>query len=187
MPIAEPMTAKQFLTLPVPQSGRPWNLVDGEVVVNEPTALHGHLQATLFRALDAWIAGEGHRGTVMWPLDIALEEDNVFAPDLLWYAEGRTPDLRSLPPYPIPDLAVEISSPSTWRYDIGAKRSTYERHGLPELWLIDTAADAVLVYRRASRAAAVFDVALELTGSDQLCSPRLEGFAIAAESLFPPR
>ena len=49
----------------------------------------------------------------------------------------------------MPDLAVEVRSPSTWRYDVGAKKDGYERHGLPELWLVDTEARSVLVYRRA--------------------------------------
>lgn len=185
--IAQPMTAEEFLALPVPQRGRPWNLVDGEVVVNEPSALHGHLQATLFRALDQWSGRGEHRGTVKWPLDVELEQASVFAPDLLWYAEHNAPDLRSPPPYPLPDLAIEVRSHSTWRYDIGIKKATYERHRLPELWLVDTAADAVLVYRRMARGSATFDVALELSASDQLTSPQLEGFAVAVADLFPPR
>ncbi len=36
VPVAERMTAEKFLELPVPQRGRPWNLVNGEVVVNDP-------------------------------------------------------------------------------------------------------------------------------------------------------
>jgi len=40
VPVAERMTAERFLELPVPQRGRPWSLVNGEVVVNDPTALH---------------------------------------------------------------------------------------------------------------------------------------------------
>jgi hypothetical protein len=39
----------------------------------------------------------------------------------------------------LPDLAVEVRSPSTWRYDVGKKKATYERGGLPELWPVDTA------------------------------------------------
>ena len=50
----------------------------------------------------------------------------------------------------LPDLAIEIRSPSTWRYDIGAKKSVYEREGLPELWLVDGDANVVLVFRRSA-------------------------------------
>lgn len=185
--IAQPMTAEEFLALPVPQRGRPWNLVDGEVVVNEPSALHEHVQRRLLLAFESWLSAAGARGTVRLPLDVGLDGGNVFAPDILWYAESRAPGPRDAPPVPLPDLAVEIRSPSTWRYDIGIKKATYERHGLPELWLVDTAADAVLVYRRMAQGSVTFDVALELSASDQLTSPQLEGFAVAVADLFPPR
>ena len=75
-------------------------------------------------------------------------------------------------------------SPSTWRYDIGARKSAYERAGLRELWLVDTAADEVLVFRRSSREAATFDVSLELALDDDLSSPLLPGFALALRTLF---
>ena len=41
VPVAERMTAEEFLALPEPELGWPWSLVDGEVVVNDPTVLHG--------------------------------------------------------------------------------------------------------------------------------------------------
>ena len=88
----------------------------------------------------------------------------------MWYAEGRGPRRDGDRPYPVPDLAIEVRSASTWRYDIGAKKAAYERGGLPELWLVDTAADEVLVFRRSAPTAATFDVSLELTVADS--SPR---------------
>jgi len=85
----------------------------------------------------------------------------------------------------MPDLAVEVRSPSTWRYDIGAKKAGYERLGLRELWLVDTAAEAVLAFRRSWAAAEAFDIALELDRSRELTSPLLPGFALVLGELFP--
>ena len=118
------------------------------------------------------------------PLDVKLDDRNVFGPDLLWYAEGRAPGRHAPRPSPLPDLAVEVRSPSTWRYDIGAKKSAYERAGLAELWLVDTAASEVLVFRRSSPRAPSFDVSLELAVGDELTSPQLPGFTLALSSLF---
>ncbi|MEJ7818631.1 MAG: Uma2 family endonuclease, partial [Thermoleophilaceae bacterium] len=67
----------------------------------------------------------------------------------------------------------------------GAKKAAYERHGLPELWLVDTAAEAVLVFRRSRPGALTFDVALELDREAVLESPLLVGFALAVGELFP--
>ncbi len=71
------------------------------------------------------------------------------------------------------------------RYDVGAKKAAYERGGLAELWLVHTAADVVLVYRRSAPEAAAFDVSLELTAGDELTSPLLAGFALSLRTLFP--
>ena len=79
-----------------------------------------------------------------------------------------------------------MRSPSTWRYDIGAKKAAYERHWLPELWLVDTAADAVLVFRRSGAAQPSFDVALELGLADSLSSSLLPGFGLSLDELFHP-
>jgi len=87
----------------------------------------------------------------------------------------------------MPDLAVEVRSPSTWRYDVGAKKSAYERYGLPELWLVDTAAEAVLAFHRSAPAAPTFDLALELAAGDRLTSPLLPGFGVEVGELFSSR
>ena len=84
----------------------------------------------------------------------------------------------------MPDLAVEVRSPSTWRYDVGAKKDGYERHGLPELWLVDTEARSVLVYRRERAQSATFDVSLEVGAGEQLTSPLLPGFALPVDEIF---
>ncbi len=113
-----------------------------------------------------------------------IDEHNVFGPDLLWYADGHSPDRDAERPYPMPDLAVEARSPSTWRYDIGAKKAAYERNGLAELWLVDPVADDLFVFRRSLPKGGLFDVALELGRGEALTSPQLPGFAVALATIF---
>lgn len=185
VPVAQRMTAEEFLASPEPELGWPRNLVGGEVVLNDPAPLHNHVHTALFVALADWVRAGPGRGGVMMPLDVLLDGLNVFKPDILWYAEGRLPGRAAESPSPMPDLAVEVRSPSTWRYDIGAKKAAYERHTLPELWLVDTAAEAVLAFRRSRRDAPAFDVALELARGEELTSPLLSGFALALAELFP--
>ena len=84
----------------------------------------------------------------------------------------------------MPDIGAEVRSPSTWRFDIGAKKRGYERHELPELWLVDTEAAAIVVFRRSRAGTPEFDVALELAAGNQLESPQLGGFSLDLEELF---
>lgn len=128
-------------------------------------------------------AAEG-RGWVHHSIDVKIDKRNVFAPDIPWYSQERRPRPDDLPPYPRPDLAIEVRSPSTWRYDVGAKESAHERHGLRELWLVDTAAAEVLVFRRSRPEAPSFDVSLELERGETLGSPLLPGFALGLGELF---
>lgn len=96
----------------------------------------------------------------------------MYGPDLLWIAERYRPrDLHERLGR-VPELCVEIRSPSTWRYDVGAKKSGYEGGGLPELWLVDDVAATVLVFRRAAPEVARFDLALELGLGETLTSPQ---------------
>ena len=178
------MTVEQYYAISV--EGDRKQLVDGAIVVNEPRLIHGVLQMRLGAALQSWIdAGEG-RGIASAPSDVVLDEHNVFGPDVVWIAEAhRPPDLDRYPER-VPDLCVEIRSPGTWRYDIGAKKSAYERGGLPELWLVDDVARCVLVFRRSAADAPRFDVALELGRDDELTSPQLPGFAQPLARLFAP-
>jgi len=161
-------------------------LVEGELVVNEPRFVHSLLQGGLYAALFNWArAGEG-RGLVSLPTDVVIDEFNVFGPDIVYVAERHRPANVRQGLARIPDLCVEVRSPGTWRYDVGAKKTAYERGGLPALWLVDDRAETVLAFRRSVPDGDAFDVALELTPGDVLTSPQLPGFALAIDDLFAP-
>jgi Uma2 family endonuclease len=135
-------------------------------------------------ALGAWVNEGKGRGLVLTPTDVRMDEHNVYGPDVLWFREERVPaDLRGYPEH-VPDLCVEIRSPSTWRYDIGAKKRVYAAGGLAELWLVDDASYSVLAYRRSSPGGTSFDVAIERGRDDTLESPMLPGFALPLAQLF---
>lgn len=186
MPAAGTMTATEFLDLPTDireQYGRAPSLVEGELVVTRPELEHQMVVGHLMFALTSWAKSEG-TGLVIDELAVLVDERNVYAADVQWYSEARRPPRKSNAPYPMPDLTVEVRSPSTWRYDIGAKKAGYERAGLRELWLVDSDARTVLVFRRSLPGAATFDVTLELGAGDVIESPLLPGFALPAEELF---
>jgi Uma2 family endonuclease len=179
--VAQRITADEYLLLDLPRGTQ---LIDGLIVLHSPRMLHQVLHGRLFRAIDGWVTADDGRGIVVSPLDVLIDDRNVFAPDLLWYAAAHVPAIRQPPPYPVPDLAIEIRSPSTWRYDVAAKKDAYEREGLRELWLVDGESGVLLVLRRSAEGRASFDVALELDRSATLESPLLPGFALDVGALL---
>jgi Uma2 family endonuclease len=182
MTTATRMTADEYHAVTV--EGDRTQLVDGRIVVDEPKLIHGVLQLRLGGELYAWVrAGEG-RGMASLPTGVEMDDFNVYGPDVLWFREDRIPANFDAYPEHVPDLCVEIRSPSTWRYDVGTKKRVYEAGGLPELWLVDNIAETVLVFRRSGPGAPSFDVTLELGVGDTLQSPMLPGFALPLDELF---
>lgn len=176
------LSAEEYFALP--PGPRFTQLIDGEVVVNQPNLRHQRITLELAQLLWAWCRAEPDRGEAGIPVDVHLDDHNVFAPDVWWVAESRRPARDAPRIVGPPDLVAEVRSPSTWRYDVGTKRATYERAGVAELWLVDTEADSVLVFRRSLASVPQFDVALELAAGDVLTTPLLPGLAIDLADLF---
>jgi len=177
------MTAEEFLARPGDPNGFRWELIEGEVFRRESTMTHNRAWLAAMSAIHVWSRAASGRGRANLQVPIQLDERNVYLPDIVWYRHGRAPSREDLAPYPVPDLVVDIRSP-TWPFDLGVKKAKYECHGLGELWLVDTAADVVLVFRRSSPDASDFDVELEAPIGDSLRSPSLTGFALAVGDLF---
>ncbi len=76
-----------------------------------------------------------------------LPSGDTVAPDLSWVSSERW--VATEPHLPgkflrlAPDLTVEVLSPSTASRDRGEKKAIYERNGVREYWLVDTAARRV--------------------------------------------
>lgn len=177
------MTADEYLATG-DERPRFTELINGEVIVNTPNLRHQRIGGRIQFLLQLWCEEATGRGESPLSVDARLDTGNVYAPDVWWVNESHRPPRDAAHLAGPPDLAVEIRSPSTWRFDIGVKRETYERAGLPELWLVDTASDTILVYRRSHPRAPTFDIALELAAGQQLTSHLLPGFTLDIEALF---
>ncbi len=176
------LTADEYFALPPTEQRR--QLIDGEVVVTEAGLRHQRITGEIYRVLTNWLRENPGHGEAGIPVGVHLDDHNVFAPDVWWVPEDARPSRDAKRIVGPPALAVEVRSPSTWRFDVGTKRSTYERLGLRELWLVDTGADTVLVYRRSSPEATTFDVALELEDGEVLATPLIPVFSLVLSDLF---
>ena len=176
------LTAEEYFALP-PTEQRT-QLIDGEVVVTEASLRHQRITLELAHRLTLWLRENPGHGEAGIPVNVHLDDYNVFAPDVWWVPEAARPARDAKRIVGPPAVAVEVRSPSTWRYDLGSKKSTYERLGLQELWLVDIEANSVLVYRRSTAKADGFDVALELDTGEVLTTPLIPGFALALAELF---
>ena len=174
------VSVQDFLTGSFPRGA--W-LIDGEVVVNDPTLLHQEVCARLLGVLRQWASSGG--GMAGYGGNWVVAPDTVLKPDVWWLADPASLVLDAPTVAGPPTLAVEVRSPGTWAVDLGRKRSLYEASGLAELWLVDPPARSVLVFRRSSATAVAFDVHEERSAGESLTSALLPGLAVPVDSLFP--
>jgi Uma2 family endonuclease len=176
------MTVEEFIdaSAGVPE---PTQLIDGFMVVNQPRFRHQDALVEILSALRAWTMNRDGRGYASLPLDIIVDRYNMYGPDVLWYADEARIDPEGYQ-RAMPDLVVEVRSPSTWHHDVGKKREMYELYGLPELWLVDTKGREVRVLRRSGPDAAGFDVEVTVAYDEVLTSPQLPGFELPLREVF---
>ena len=122
-------------------------IIDGELFVTpSPIPRHQRVVGELFVALHAY--AKEHGGDVYpAPLDVFFSDTNVVEPDVLFIRPEHVDITDPEKIISVPDLVIEVSSPSSRRRDLTLKRKLYERFGVPEYWFVDLEAERVEAYR----------------------------------------
>lgn len=71
------------------------------------------------------------------PCDVQLTDYDIVQPDLVVVLKDRTQMITPTKINGVPDLIVEILSPSTASNDTTLKKQLYERTGVAEYWIVD--------------------------------------------------
>jgi Uma2 family endonuclease len=147
VPVATGLTYQDLASFPQ-DDGLRRELIDGELFVS-PSPIVRHQQAVLAiaAALHAYARVRG--GLVLpAPMDVVFADDTAVQPDVVYLSADRVGELTAERIVGVvPDLLVEVSSPSTRRLDLIKKRNLYERERVPEYWFVDLEADQVDVHR----------------------------------------
>ena len=122
----------------IPDDGRRHEVIDGEHYVNPAPNLYHQavskrLQHQLFTKIE--LAGLGTLFDA--PCDVQLSNHDIVQPDLLVVLSARTRIFTPTKVKGVPDLMVEILSPSTIDYDRTVKKELYQSAGVREYWIID--------------------------------------------------
>lgn len=183
------LTADEFDQLPEPETGGKMELVDGEVVVemtvNEE---HGELQLAIGGALREFVRRHG-LGRVSVETGYRLQDtpgqpQTVRAPDVSFRSTANAVDPGSrrgcsLPT--VPDLAVEITSPSTRDAVISRKVADYLAAGVPIVWVVRPELRTVTVHRPGGLAR-TYGRGETLTSAE--AGFPVEGFSLSLDDLF---
>lgn len=174
------LTWAQFLDLPREDRYHHAELINGEVVVTAPTRLHQLIVGNLWSAIASWCrAGDG-RGEVTLEPPVQISERTGYLPDVAWFCQARCAPAGKPPGFDgPPDLAVEVLSPSTRRFDAIRKCRDYAAIGVAELWLIDPDEPQATLLRTTAAVPDVYvDAHNDLAPDDPLTTPQLPGFVV---------
>ena len=141
-----PYTIEDYCALPdTPRV----ELIDGWFFVMEaPSATHQRVLVDMMSQMLPCVEEHPECELFVAPFDVRLdaftEDKTMVQPDLLITCSGKVDDKRLNGP---PDLAVEITSPSSRRHDMRRKLLKYMDAGVREYWVVDPAREKVLVWR----------------------------------------
>ena len=128
----------------IPEDGKRHEIIDGRHYVSpSPDYEHQVASANLHHRLMMAITDRGKGVVVAAPMDLDLGTGTVVQPDVIVIVKGNRGVIRGKKITGVPDLLVEILSPSTRRRDLRLKRLRYERAGVREYWIVDRNARAV--------------------------------------------
>jgi Uma2 family endonuclease len=189
MALAEPRTSarltydqfEQFLMQPE-NADRHFELIDGEIVEKKmPTEEHGEVTGNIFGPL--WVFNQQHKlGRVVVEVLYRHPGDpsNARQPDIAFTLNTTEPVVTKGAVPRMPDLAVEIKSPTDTYRDMREKAYYYLAHGTKRVWL---------VYPEKRQVEVIVNDDFQLLGeADTLDGgDLLPGFALAVSAIFPVR
>jgi Uma2 family endonuclease len=164
------------------EEGAPYELIGGKLVMTpSPTPEHQYLLTNLLLRLGNFV--QQHRLGLLLPapIDVRLTKKDVFQPDLIFIRRDRLSQVTKKSLNVVPDLVVEVLSPSTAYKDFTRKSEMYCAHGVEEYWIIDPGAQTIEV--RIKRGD-LYQIEAFLHTSDTLQSAMFPGFAMKVEDIF---
>jgi Uma2 family endonuclease len=155
-------------------------LFDGVMIVHSPAAYEHDDVGGFVRGLMDFYADARGLGKVLGPDSlIRIAKRRRFGPDAYFLRRTQVPPRGTKEFKGVPDLVVEVLSPSNRGYDLKEKRQAYRAAGVREIWFIDAENRQVLIDRK--RGGKYTEQAVT---AGKLTSQVLKGFWIDADWLW---
>ena len=178
--VKEKHTIKDYKLLP---EGAPYQLIEGELVMTpSPTTFHQIILGNLNEKIRAFVKEKGAGLVLFAPIDIYLDDENVFQPDIVFISKQRRDIIKDDGIHGAPDMVIEILSPSTAYYDIKKKYKIYEKFRVKEYWIVDPEMKGVELFSLTEQSKFLLSAGLSEQGTVK--SGILNGFEITLEEIF---
>ncbi len=132
----------------LPDDGKRYEIIDGVLyMAPAPNDVHQEIVALIIFYLIPYVKLTGRGRVLAAPIDVALNARSVVQPDVLVLLEEKD-TTKHKPSQTIrpPDLAIEVSSPATARYDRLKKYNAYAHAGVKEYWIVEPVRRTVEIF-----------------------------------------
>lgn len=161
--------------------GAKYQLIKGKIIeMPSPTYYHQRILFQLALKIGNFLTANNIGIVCFAPLDVHLDQENVFQPDMLFIAnENRHIVKQTI--YGAPDLVVEILSPSTAYYDWEEKKEMYAQYGVKEYWIINPEKQYIEIYKNKNLE---FEMEVKIKKQGIVVSEVIAGFTFELADLF---
>jgi Uma2 family endonuclease len=155
-------------------------LIDGVMIVHSAASMEHDNIGGFTRGLMSFYSDAKELGVVLGPDSlIHLAPGRKCAPDVFFIRQERVPMPLPKEFEGVPELVVEVLSPSNRRYDLRDKRLIYHEAGVEEVWFIDAEQHRIIMDRHRAE-----NYVEEIFTAGQVCSKVLQGFWLNASWLW---
>lgn len=121
--------------------------INGEIIFQSPAKLRHTNSVKLLTNLMSNFVIKNNLGFVGSEKMLISLTRNDYEPDVCFFEKSKSVNFKpEQMQFPAPDLAVEVLSPSTEKYDRETKFQDYAAHGIREYWIIDTEHEIIEQY-----------------------------------------
>jgi excisionase family DNA binding protein len=173
------LTYADYARLPE-EPGYRYEVIDGVLLRDpSPSVHHQRVCRRLQRILEDYFNEADPKGEVFQaPLDLTLAVHTVVQPDL-FYLPGIRPAQHD-PIDIVPEIVVEVVSPSTGRKDRVLKLNHYRSSGVPHYWILDPEDGFIEAYELRDK----HYVSIVRSHQGTFCHPGFAGLSFEIEMLF---
>ncbi len=172
----------------LPDDGNRYEVIRGTLYVTPaPFYAHQFVASQLHLFLGNYGKETGLGVALFAPFDVLLPDGiaTPVQPDLVFFLKGNQPTWGDKNFQGVPDLVVEVESPSTRKRDRTIKLEAYRDAGVPEYWRAEPRARLVRVLSLSEDRTRYVELGCHGAG-EMIRSPLLPGLAIPVNALFPP-
>lgn len=166
--------------LQLPEDKR-YEIIDGDIfMVPSPNEGHQCILSNIFHILSHYVRQNKLERVYFAPLDVLFSEEDIVQPDIIFVSHENKRIITKDNIKGVPDLIIEVLSPSSGNRDMGIKKKLYARNGVREYWIVDPeheTADVLLLKGKGFEGK-------RYCFKDTICSSVIQDLRIGAKEIF---